>query len=231
LKAFELNFGVLRMRGFMKKLALVGMLAVVGINLGGCNDDVKKKNSLLTEENTRLRTENENLGTQNQQLQGQFTQLQGELANRPVNQPAAGPMYDGGADQGGGGSRRSSGGGGGNAGTRIEVAGDVLFDAGSVVIKAGGKKELDQVAKTIKSKYSSNQIRVEGYTDTDKPNKTKQKYPTNKALSLARARAVEDYLATKGISKGRMDAVGMGEANAKGSKSASRRVEIVILGR
>ena len=74
------------MRGFMKKLALVGMLAVVGINLGGCNDDVKKKNSLLTEENTRLRTENDNLGSQNQQLQSQYTQLQGELANRSMNQ-------------------------------------------------------------------------------------------------------------------------------------------------
>ncbi len=224
------------MFGVMKKLALIGLLTVVGFHLGGCNDDLKKKNSLLTEENIQLRTENENLNSQQNQLQSQYNQLQGELANRPANPPPGGGYEEPGAGGGGSGGRPSGGGAGGgsgrsSAGTRIEVAGDVLFDAGSVKIKSGGKKELDQVARTIKNSYASNQIRVEGYTDTDKPNKTKKKYPTNKVLSLARARAVEDYLATKGISKGRMDAVGMGEANAKGSKSASRRVEIVILGR
>ncbi|MGQ0629337.1 MAG: OmpA family protein [Phycisphaerales bacterium] len=209
------------------KFLLAGVVACFALTLGGCNDDVKKKNASLVEENTRLRTENDNLGQQNQQLQAQYQQLQGELTARPaVNQ---------GMDMGGGtdyqqperAPRRT--GGGGSAGTRLEVAGDVLFAAGSVEIKAAGKRELDGIARTIKSRYAGHDIRVEGYTDTDKPNKVAKIYPTNEALSKARAEAVKKYLVSKGVTSSRVETVGRGAANPRGTKEASRRVEIVIM--
>ena len=163
-------------------------------------------------------------GKELQQLQGQKESLQAQVdaGNRP------------GGNAGGDTGKPTKPGTGDKSPkhdvTRIEVAGDVLFDPGSVVIKAGGKKELDKIASQIKKKYPSNRIRVEGYTDSDPVNKVKDKFPNNKALSTARAEAVEKYLATKGISASRISAMGMGEANPKATKAASRRVEIVILG-
>ena len=76
----------------------------------------------------------------------------------------------------------------------------------------------------------SHEIRVEGYTDTDKLVKTKDKWKTNERLSAYRALAVEEYLVAKGVNNDRIYSAAFGPSNPKGSKQASRRVEIVILG-
>ncbi len=226
------------MLGLIKKVLVIGVLAAVGTNLGGCNDDIKKKNVSLMEENTRLRTENENFDAQLKMSQARSEQLQGELNNRAIAQPQGGnsgyvdpgtDYTDSGRGTSGGAKKKSSGGGGG--GKRLEVSGDVLFGPGSVDIKSGGKKELDGIVSQLKGTYASNRVRVEGYTDTDKPVKVAKIYPTNEALSQARADSVKKYLVSKGISSGRIDTVGKGAANPKSSKAASRRVEIVILGK
>jgi outer membrane protein OmpA-like peptidoglycan-associated protein len=112
----------------------------------------------------------------------------------------------------------------------VEVAGDVLFDSGSVTLKATAKKTLDTVARRIKGDYSGHTIRVEGYTDSDPLNKTKGKYKDNEELSAQRALAVERYLVSKGVSSRDVYSAAFGPAKPKGSKKASRRVEIVILG-
>ncbi len=109
----------------------------------------------------------------------------------------------------------------------ITVAGDVLFGPGSASLSAGGKKELDQVARTIRSRHAGHEVRVEGYTDSDPIRRSK--WGSNRELSQARAEAVENYLVTKGLSGSRISARGMGAAKPKASKAQSRRVEIVIL--
>ena len=110
----------------------------------------------------------------------------------------------------------------------MDIAGDVLFDSGSVTLKASAKKSLDSVAGVLNSTYGSHNIRVEGYTDTDPI--TKSGWKPNERLSAERAMAVEAYLVSKGVSNGRVYSAAFGPANAKNSKKDSRRVEIVILG-
>jgi chemotaxis protein MotB len=111
----------------------------------------------------------------------------------------------------------------------VEVAGDVLFDSGSIVLKATAKRTLDQVARRLSSEYSGHTVRVEGYTDTDPIKKQKGKYKDNEELSAQRALAVERYLVSKGVTSSQIYSAAFGPANPKGSKKASRRVEIVIL--
>jgi outer membrane protein OmpA-like peptidoglycan-associated protein len=109
----------------------------------------------------------------------------------------------------------------------VSVEGDVLFNSGVVTLKSGAKTTLDQIASVIKSDYAGHEIRIAGHTDTDKIKKSK--WGTNERLSAERALAVEEYLAGKGISKDKMYVAAYGPAKKKGTKKASRRVEIVIL--
>lgn len=111
----------------------------------------------------------------------------------------------------------------------VDVAGDVLFDPGSIVLKSTARKTLDQVASVIESRYAGNTIRVAGHTDSDPINKTAGKYKDNEELSAQRALAVERYLVGRGVPSGRVYAAAYGASEPKGSKKASRRVEIVIL--
>ncbi len=94
-------------------------------------------------------------------------------------------------------------------------------------LKSTAKKELDQIASRIKREFSGASIRVEGYTDSSQPNKMKARFPTNEALSEARAESVRAYLASKGVNNP-MSAVGYGSAKPKSTKAASRRVEIHV---
>ncbi|MBL8991505.1 MAG: OmpA family protein [Phycisphaerae bacterium] len=203
------------MASMWKRWTMLTGLAVVGVGvLGGCQDQQVKA---LTDENTKLREENQQLASTAQTSQAQAQQLQAQLEAERAR-PA--PMGDTGGGRRPGPSPSQD--------VVIEVAGDVLFGSGSDQLTAAGRKELDKVAATIRSRYASNRIRVEGYTDSD-PIK-KSKWGTNEALSLARARSVESYLSSKGISSSRIEAVGMGAAKPKATKAQSRRVEIHILG-
>lgn len=109
----------------------------------------------------------------------------------------------------------------------VGVAGDVLFDSGKTELKRSSKATLDRIASVIASQYPGRMIRVEGYTDTDPIRKSKWK--TNERLSAERAMSVEAYLVSKGVDNNLIYSAAFGPANPKGSKAASRRVEIVIL--
>ncbi len=204
---------------WMKRVALaaVGVMAV-GL-LGGCNNELKDENARLKGEVEQLRTENQGLSQQNQATQAQVQQLQSTVDTLKT-QPAPGPA----TGSGGGGSGRASRGGGSSE--VITVAGDVAFGSGQATLTAAGRKELDGIATRIKREHAGQAIRIEGYTDSDPIRKSK--WGSNEALSQARAEAVEKYLKSKGVSNS-MEAVGRGAANPKGSKAASRRVEIKIL--
>lgn len=111
-----------------------------------------------------------------------------------------------------------------------EIAGDVLFASGQATIKTDARKQLDRIAKTLNNKYHGATIRIEGHTDWDPINKSRNKWRSNQELSEARAAAVKTYLAGKGVSSNRIMTTGLGDTQRKSTKAASRRVEIIVLG-
>mgnify|MGYP002777638990 CR=1 FL=1 len=221
--------------GWINRFVTIGLLAsglALSAMMGGCQNN---KNQLAEAE-----AEAAELRQRNAQIEQSLRERDATIAELQRAQMAAQQQAAQQAVTGGGAPRS-----GGNTGTGFEgesgvsaertgegivvsVAGEVLFASGSADLKPSARQALDRIANTIKSRYSSNSIRVEGHTDSDPIRRSK--WGSNQALSEARAQAVERYLGSRGISTGRISAVGMGSTRPKATKAASRRVEIVILG-
>lgn len=194
-------------------IAVAGVALVMGMT--GC-DNNKERITVLENENRDLREKAAQSDAAARDAQSQLMALQTSRAQQPM----------GTGDTGGGGGPKPGKKSGGDQ--VIEIAGDVLFGSGSATLKQDAKSELNKIASQLNGKYAQYNIRVEGHTDSDPIKKSKWK--TNEALSEARARAVADYLSSRGVSAGRLSSVGMGSSKPKGSKKDSRRVDIVILG-
>lgn len=197
----------------------VAVTLALAAALGGCSSVSKKDHDLVLQENQELRDRMASLETDSRTKDSKIAELEAAKAQAAAQQPTMGDDFTG-----GGGGRPT---GDGSVVRQFEVVGDVLFDSGQATVKAAAKPQLDRIASTIKSRYSGYNVRVEGHTDSDPIRKSKWK--TNDALSEARAEAVKKYLASKGISSGRIDAVGMGSSQPRGSKKDSRRVEIQVI--
>jgi len=117
--------------------------------------------------------------------------------------------------------------------TQIDLPGAIDFDTGKATIKmsAGSKKVLDTLVQVMTQNSQITTLSVEGNTD----NQGEPKFD-NKALSQARAQSVVDYLGTKGVDKGRLQAVGYGSSNplapndTPANMALNRRVEFHVLG-
>lgn len=198
--------------------------------MGGCSGQ-KKQMEAAQAESAELRERVATLDQANRDKDGKIAELQTALSNCQT-QLAAKPVM---ADPGAGGDVADAKKTGGSSDftrdsegqMRARLSGDVLFDPGQATLKSSAKKSLDRIASEIKSQYRNDSIRVEGHTDSDPIRKAK--FASNQALSEARAESVRKYLISKGVSSGRIDAVGYGSSKPKSSKAASRRVEIVIL--
>ena len=110
----------------------------------------------------------------------------------------------------------------------------VLFDSGKAQLRRGAYPVLDKVAKVLKEQVPDQPIGVEGHTD-NVPIKYSG-WADNRALSIARANAVVEYLVQRqGIDPRRVTAIGYGEEHpitdndTAESRQRTRRVEIVIL--
>ncbi|MCW5753099.1 MAG: OmpA family protein [Phycisphaeraceae bacterium] len=221
-----------RDRAFRNALRAVVILVGLGtLVLGGCSQGTKQKYNLAIEENQELRrrvaalqTAKDATDAQNAELIRAMEEMQAELARGTpapgatsgFNQPLLGSDLAG-----------------VTVGTRgqdlvIAVAGDVLFDSGKATIKTSAQRTLDRVADVLKSRYPSHEIRVEGYTDSDPIRKSGWK--SNEHLSFERAISVEHYLVSKGIPNDRIYSAAFGPARPRATKQESRRVEIVVLG-
>ncbi|HEX8876255.1 MAG TPA: OmpA family protein [Phycisphaerales bacterium] len=225
------------MEGFFtfKRVLTAGILAAglaLSLGMGGCNNN-KQAAADAEQESAELRQKNAQLEQSLRERDATIAELQRNQTQQQV-QPTTGSEFAGGGAPRG---NRGSGDFGSEVGvdqtregTRLTIAGDVLFASGQATLKDSAKKTLDKVANELKSsRYNQYSIRVDGYTDSDPIRKSK--WASNEALSEARARAVEKYLASKGVSSSRVSAVGRGSANPKSTKAASRRVEIFILDR
>ncbi len=216
-----------------KKLGLALLSAIVLSSFSGCKTVSQRDYDAAIEENTTLRDRiaalqssseqagqaNQSYIDQNNQLRLDNQRLSDELANARAN-PATGFESIDGVDVG----RRSGG------EIVVGVEADVLFNSGSAELRKSAKATLDRVAEVLKSTYSGNEVRIEGYTDSDKLVKTKAKWKTNENLSAARALAVEYYLVGKGVDNDQTYSAAFGPSKAKATKKDSRRVEIVIIG-
>jgi chemotaxis protein MotB len=100
-------------------------------------------------------------------------------------------------------------------GDRFVFQSEVLFDTGQAVLNPVGRGELDQLANALLELERQIPaeiawvLRVDGHTDV-RPIASPQ-FPSNWALSSARAISVVQYLISKGVSPQRLVAAGFGE--------------------
>lgn len=216
--------GVLsRVMGLVVGSALLG----AALGLGGCASVSKDQYDAVLSENNELRQRNSDMTSALQEANTRNAALEQENRDMASSLDRARSGRASEADTGfeGIAGVRSSRGAGGEV--VLEIAGEVLFDSGSITVKSSARQALDRVAGVIRSRYNANLIRVEGYTDTDPIKKSSWK--TNERLSAERAMAVETYLVSKGVNNDRIYSAAFGPARQKNTKKDSRRVEIVIL--
>lgn len=122
------------------------------------------------------------------------------------------------------------------SGMRMTLPGASLFASGSTALTKDGKAQVAKVAAAIKAQFPDRRIRIDGYTDNVPPKKTAKLYPTNKDLSLARAKSVANYMIeTLHFNADQVSTEGFGEAKPIGDngtaagRAKNRRVEITIL--
>lgn len=110
----------------------------------------------------------------------------------------------------------------------VNLPNGVTFDTDSTVIKPGFRDTLDKVAQSL-VQFPDSLIDVTGHTDSTGSD------AYNQRLSENRARAVADYLSSRGVSAARIRSQGLGESQPIASnateegRSANRRVEIKIV--
>jgi outer membrane protein OmpA-like peptidoglycan-associated protein len=113
--------------------------------------------------------------------------------------------------------------------TRILISERIYFDFDRDTIRSVSAPLLNQVAHVVRDLPANRRVRVEGYTD----NNGEERYNTD--LSYRRARAVVEYLASRGVPRNRLDYVGYGERNpvapndSPEGRALNRRVEFTIL--
>jgi chemotaxis protein MotB len=123
-------------------------------------------------------------------------------------------------------------------GDRFVFQSEVLFDSGQAVLNPEGRAELDQLANALLELERQIPpeiawvLRVDGHTDV-RPIASAQ-FPSNWALSSARAISVVQYLISKGVSPQHLVAAGFGEfqpldtANTEEAFRRNRRIELKL---
>lgn len=105
----------------------------------------------------------------------------------------------------------------------------VNFEEGSAKLTSLSKYELDNMVEVL-NKYTNVAIEISGHTDNTGD------ADSNQTLSQQRAQAVHDYLTGKGISAGRLNAVGYGQTrpvdtnDTEAGRAKNRRTEFKIVG-
>ncbi|GFN28322.1 lipoprotein [Achromobacter denitrificans] len=115
----------------------------------------------------------------------------------------------------------------------VSMLGDVLFDFDKAAIRPAAEPTLRDIARLVKSS-SAGVVTIEGHTDS------KGSASYNKELSLRRAKAVAQWLASQGVDPARLSTKGLGDTRpvqpnklANGAdnpqgRAQNRRVEFVL---
>lgn len=117
----------------------------------------------------------------------------------------------------------------------LRFASDLTFDSGSDAVKSGGAEGLRTLAEVLNSSAAAYNIEIIGHTDSQQPGASRNRFPTNRHLSVARAISVGNALQSAGIAGSRMKVAGWGEYmpavanNPTGGTAGNRRVEIFLI--
>ena len=112
-------------------------------------------------------------------------------------------------------------------GILVDLKSSLLFSTDSAVLKPAAVEQIAQLGDIL-AKYPDDRIRIEGHTDSTGST------ARNEQLSLQRASAVRDVLATRGVNPRQMLVEGAGAARPLGDNSTpegraeNRRVELHI---
>jgi len=115
-------------------------------------------------------------------------------------------------------------------GTILSMNSDFLFETAKWDLKPELKENLAEISGILKNLLTSSTISVEGHTDNV------GNAAANKKLSEQRAKAVLDYLVSRGVDKKRLKSVGYGltkpvaDNKTEEGRAKNRRVELVIKG-
>jgi flagellar motor protein MotB len=216
----------------ISRMRAIGMLVMMSLAAVGCQNKLAEENRNLWQENRALRAR---LSDAEGRLKSapdpsQLQAMQGEIAARDqkiaeleaqLRQPTPGAN-----EPGLEGIETSY-----NPGTgemTVNIPGDILFDSGKATLKDSAKSTLNKIVAAIKKDYAGKKIFVDGHSDSDPISKTKDQWEDNLDLSAARARTVAKYLTSQGIDPKLVGTRAFGETSPKGTKAASRRVEIVV---
>ena len=212
-----------------KYLGISGALIAAALSVG-CQNKLYDQNKELMDENTALRNQNDALRNRPAPAP-QAPVAQAPITSTPTPQQTLTPANPNPipppapVEQIGG--LETTVGKSGN--TTVHLPSDVFFDPGAATLKSSAKASLDKVISALnRGKYASKGIRIEGHTDSTPIRVSKWK--DNMELSVARAKAVQTYLASKGIDAGRITTKGFGDTKPRSTDlSKNRRVEIVVL--
>jgi len=215
------------MRANKQTIVLVTSLVSFAL-LSGCTNWEKKYQALSVEHENlkglleRERSEKGVLADQVTQGQQTIEELQRQIEQKrktPAEASGFGEGYDVAFDPA--------------AGTvTVTLPNALLFDSGKETLKSVTIAELDHIRSVLRQKYNDKQVDVVGHTDTDPIKKSKWK--DNWELSAQRSLTVARYLIDRGISEGKIRAVGCGESrpiasnSTNAGKAKNRRVEIVV---
>lgn len=118
----------------------------------------------------------------------------------------------------------------------VTLASTVLFGPGEATIREGAGGPLLAVARAVARRFPERMVRVEGHTDSSRPRRVAERYPTNWELSASRALAVVRFLVSEGgLPREHVFAAAFGQyrpvsdnATPEG-REQNRRVDVVIL--
>ena len=205
------------------------LMVIAGLALGfsmlGCSNNMEKENAMLKTENEELRMQYKEASAALEAADDDLSRTRTELRTSEValqtaldRTPETVNVFESisGVDV----ELRDKD-------LALTVASDLLFNSGSATLKKSAKGTLTNVASALNSTYPNQSIVIMGYTDTDKISKSK--FKSNWHLAFDRAWSVRDYLVSQGVNQNRIAIESWGPTKPLATKSASRRVDIVVV--
>jgi outer membrane protein OmpA-like peptidoglycan-associated protein len=158
-----------------------------------------------------------------------IAEAQAGLAAKPAAAPPASAQAQAGTQKSEKGGEKGVAEAQGQQAEKVKViTASLLFKTGSAELMPAAKSQLDEVAQALSAQPQANNVKVQGYTDSTGT------AAINDPLSMKRAKAVADYLESKGVPKDRVTAEGFGKqdpvstANTTEGHALNRRVDIVV---
>lgn len=117
----------------------------------------------------------------------------------------------------------------------LRFSSDLTFGSGSDSVNPQASTSLQQLAGVLNSEAAAYNLDIVGHTDSQPIGASRNRFPTNRHLSVARAISVTNAIAGYGVNAARIKTSGWGEFmplvqnNPGGNTPQNRRVEIFLM--